>query len=168
MVPLAFVPSARTSSQRTRVALGRGGARADYYHCVFTVMNQVLDNKYLNERYTYRMVDRRLHSTIQWYGPGIRPKPYEPEFDPSEEYDWQLIPSRIGDEQTISAVVQRIDGNWVHPSPHPAIATIDVIEETGREFDDWGASHPLAVTGKTPADCIALAQLSTDRIASPY
>ena len=95
MVPLAFVPSARTSSQRTRVALGRGGARADYYHCVFTVMNQVLDNKYLNERYTYRMVDRRLHSTIQWYGPGIRPKPYEPEFDPSEEYDWQLIPSRI-------------------------------------------------------------------------
>lgn len=86
MVPLAFVPSARTSSQRTRVALGRGGARANYYHCVFTVMNQVLDNKYLNERYTYRMVDRRLHSTIQWYGPGIGPKPYEPEFDPSEEY----------------------------------------------------------------------------------
>ena len=46
----------------------------------------------------------------------------------------------------------------------PSIATVDVLSITQQAFRDWDCTIPLAVTGKTAADCLALKRLEIDTV----
>ena len=74
------------------------------------------------------------------------------------------LPTAHHSRDCVIAVTRYRNQSLVRPVAVPSIATVDVLSITQKAFRDWDCTIPLAVTGKTAADCLALKRLEIDTV----
>ena len=162
---LGYVPERFVKQDRTRIANLYLKDTPNEPSCIFALLSDVAGDGYVLEKYAYRTVtDRRVNSLV-WFGPGTKaPARAEPEADPSTTHGGDLVPFDSNKDVDAIAVTRVRGQSLVRPVSVPNIATVDVLSNTPAAFSDWNCTIPLAVTGKTAADCLALKRLEIDTI----